>query len=564
MRWSRLFIPTLRQDPTDTGATYHRLLLRAGFLRQLRIGVDAFLPMATRSMSKIEGIVRAEMDRIGAQEFRLPSLYPEALLKQLGSWKEAQTYSILFKDQAETVQSLGISSVAVFTILAKDELRSHRDLSQIWYQIQVGFKRAPRSKTRPLRVNESRTKESLSLDLDESGLDRSYSAHQNAYRRILDRCGLRYCSAQSSVTDEESERVIVFASAGDRWITDCPACSYSADLDCARSALERVADPAAKTVPSEIHTPNQKTIQEVSEFLNVPESQQIKSLVYLVENRLHLVLLRGDHQLSEAKLARALAAEHFRPGSADEIREAFRADPGSLGPVGLADIPILADMALKNRQNMICGANKNDFHLINVTPGVDFSAEYEDLREIQQGDPCPSCRSPLEMKKALDIGYLSKLGIKFSQLMKATVLAQDGLQLPTWMGSYQLSIERILAAAAAIHNDELGLVWPRAIAPFQVVVTLLRPDDLDQQRHAEGYLRELESNGVDCLLDDRDVRPGIKFKDAELIGFPLRITLGRKLAQGEVEIFQRTSRESCTVSVDSAIDTVLWMLDDYP
>jgi prolyl-tRNA synthetase len=528
------------------------------------MGVNAFLPMATRSMSKIEGIVRAEMDRIGAQEFRLPSLYPEALLRQFGSWKETRTYSILFKDHSEAVPSFGISPAAIFTILARDELRSHRDLSQIWYQIQVRVQDTTRPKAGLLKVKESRITESLSLALDQKGLDRNYSAHQNACRRILGRCGLPFCSAQSSVTDEESERVVVFAGAGDRWIVDCPACSYSADLDCARSALERLDDSTEKAVPSEVHTPNQKTIQEVSEFLNVPESRQIKSLVYLVESQLHMILLRGDHQLSEARLARALATENFRPGSADEIREAFQADPGSLGPVGLADVPILADMVLKNRRNMICGANKNDFHLINVSPGVHFSARYEDLREVQQGDPCPRCNSPLDIRKALEIGRLSKLGIKVSETMKATVLAQDGLQVPAWMGSFQVDIERILAATAETHNDELGLVWPRAIAPFQVVVTLLRPDDPDQRKYAELYLRELEGQGVDCLLDDRDLRPGVKFKDAELIGFPLRITLGRKLAQSEVEIFQRNSRESCTVSVESAIKTVLRKLDDYP
>jgi len=410
-------------------------------------------------------------------------------------------------------------------------------------------------------------KDSYSFDLDHKGLDRSYSLHDKAYRRIFDRCGLQYRvvgASSGTMGGSESEEFVVFSNAGEDMVAHCSSCTYAANLEQATAQLEKIADPTNRVAPSEVHTPGQKTIQDVSNFLNVPKNRQIKSLVYLVDDELHLVLLRGDHQLSETKLASVVETDLLRPGLPQEIRDSFGADPGSLGPVQLTDIPILADKALKGLRNMICGANKDDFHLVNVTPDIDFCADYVDIREVQAGDPCPACGASLEIDKAMEIGHVFKLGLRYSQSMEATVLTQDGSAVHPLMGSYGIGVERILVAAAEIHADELGLVWPRNIAPFNVVITLVRPEDPDHNLQGEHFLECLQAHGVDSLLDDRKERPGVKFKDAELVGIPIRITIGNKLSEGQVELFSRAKKELLVVSVDAAVDTALKMLEEYP
>jgi prolyl-tRNA synthetase len=409
-------------------------------------------------------------------------------------------------------------------------------------------------------------KDSYSFDMDPSGLDHSYKLHYEAYQRIFDRCGIDYKivgASSGAMGGSESEEFVVFSEAGEDWIVHCRDCGYAANLECAQAGLDTTDDQPSDDGPEQVHTPGQKTIQEVSEFLSVPKSQQIKSLVVASESGLHLIMLRGDHQLSEAKLAGVLQTDSFRPGENDEIRSAFGASPGSLGPVGVKNIRLLADNALKNRRNLVCGANQDDYHLRGVTPEIDFQPEWADLREIQSGDSCVNCSGPLEVQKAIELGHIFKLGKRYSETMGATVLGQDGSETHLFMGSYGIGIERILAAAAESYHDELGLVWPRAISPFQVIVTLLRPDDPEHRAVAEDYYSRMQNRRVDCLLDDRDERPGVKFKDAELIGIPVRITLGKKLASGQVELFDRLRRESITVASEQAVDAALEMLDSY-
>ena len=562
MRWSTLFAPTLRQVPADAEAVSHQLLLRAGFIRQLGAGIYAHLPLAKRSLLKIEGIVREEMNQIGAQEFHLPALNPAEIWKESGRWDQMGENMFRFKDRTGRDLCLGMTHEEVFTTIARNEIRSYRDLPQIWYQIQIKFRDEPRPKSGLLRVRQFAMKDSYSFDLDHS-----YSLHDQTYRRIFDRCGLQYRVVQASsgtMGGSESEEFVVFSEAGEDQIVHCSDCRYAANLEQATAEPRKITDPTDEAALVEIHTPAQKTIQEVSTFLNVPRTRQIKSLVYLVDNELLLVLLRGDHQLSESKLAGEVGADLLRPGVPEEIRGAFGADPGSLGPVGLTDIPILADLALKDRRNMICGANKDDFHLVNVTPEVDFSANFADIREVQTGDHCPACGASLELDKAMEIGHLFKLGLRYSQSMGATVLSQDGSAVHPLMGSYGIGVERILVAAAEIHHDDLGLVWPRNIAPFQVVITLVRPEDPAHRAQADQYCDCFQAQGVDCLLDDRDERPGVKFKDAELVGIPVRITIGKKLSEGQVELFNRVKKESLVVPLDAAEDSVLKMLEDYP
>lgn len=357
---------------------------------------------------------------------------------------------------------------------------------------------------------------------------------------------------------------MLFSDAGEDWVVGCPECDYAANLERATSALPPVDDPQDDLRPEEVHTPGQKTIEEVSQFLKEPKSRHIKSLVLIVESKPILVLLRGDHQLCETKLTTLVGTETFRQALPEEIRAAFGADPGSLGPVGVTQMPVYADLALKGRKNLICGANKDDYHLLNVTPEEDFQPEWVDLREVQKGDPCPECGAPVEVAKSIEIGHIFKLGTKYSQSMGATVLDQEGKEVPIIMGSYGIGVERILSGAIELYHDENGIILPRNIAPFQVIITLLRPDNEEHLKYAEKLYAELTARGIDCLLDDRDDRPGVKFKDAELIGVPIRVTVGRSLGEGMVETFSRREKIKGEAPADRAVEEVIRLLDEYP
>jgi prolyl-tRNA synthetase len=566
MRWSRFFIPTLREVPADAEVPSHQLLLRAGFIRQVGAGIYAYLPLAQRTLLKIQQIIREEMNRMGAQEFYLPALHPAELWKESGRWATMGETMFRLKDRTERDMCLGMTHEEVFTGIARSEIRSYRDLPQIWYQIQVKFRDEPRPKSGLLRIRQFAMKDSYSFDLDSTGLDLSYKLHDETYRAIFDRCGLQYIAVEAesgAMGGSESQEFMVESDAGEDRVVNCE-CGYAANLDRALSQISEVSDEEGKLSPEEIHTPGQKTIQQVSEYLKTPRSNQIKSLVYIVEDRPHLILLRGDHQLNETGLGRTLGTELFRPATAEEIHEIFGADPGSLGPVGLESIAILADTALKGRRNLVCGANKDDYHLKNVTPDRDFRPAYHDFRQVEEGDLCRRCGKPLRVAKALEIGHIFKLGYKYSQPMGATILTREGQEVPISMGSYGIGLERIMVAALELYHDDQGMIWPRSIAPFQVIITLLRADDAEQRQAAERYYQELTRQGVDCLLDDRDERPGVKFKDAELIGIPVRITVGKKFGQGIAELFSRKDKRLQEVPAKAAAEHAMAMLESYP
>ena len=566
MRWSRFFIPTLRDVPSEAEVASHKLLLRAGLIRQLSAGIYSHLPLARRTLLKIESIVRQEMDLIGGQEFHLPALHPAELWKESGRWEIMGENMFRLRDRGGRDMCLGMTHEEVFTSISRDEIRSYRELPQIWYQIQTKFRDEPRPKSGLLRVRQFLMKDSYSFDLDQEGLDASYKLHEKAYRTIFDRCGLEYLLVEATsgaMGGSESHEFMVRTDAGEDYVVTC-SCGYAANRDRARSRLESAQDPETEESPQEVHTPGRKTIREVSEFLDIPESRQIKSLVYMVEGQAHLVLLRGDHQLDEAKLGAQVETDAFRPAQPEEILAAFGADPGSLGPVAVRNMPIWADQALQGRRDLVCGANRDGYHLLHVSPGRDFEAPFVELREIESGDACLLCGEPLEVAKALEIGHIFKLGRKYSESMEASVLDRDGREVPVTMGSYGIGVERIMAAAVELYHDDNGIVWPRSIAPFQVVVTLLRPKDDDQMKAAEGFCDALEEEGVDCLLDDRDERPGVKFKDAELIGIPVRITVGNKLRDGKVEVFSRKEAAVVEVATEEAVERALEILQAYP
>jgi len=557
MLWSHLFIPTLRETPAEAEAISHQLLLRAGYIRPLAAGIYNYLYLAQRAILKITAIVREEMDAIGAQEFYLPALNPAEL------WQESGRYDVMgdnlfkLKDRFGSQLCLAMTHEEDMTFIARGELRSYKQLPQIWYQIQTKFRDEPRPKSGLLRVRQFTMKDSYSFDLAPEGLDVSYEKHRVAYCRIFDRCGLEYLTVEAhsgAMGGTRSQEFMVATEAGEDYVAFCRETGYAANLEKAvsRPAPLGAPDPEGNLEPEEIHTPGAKTIDEVSAFLKLPSTSQMKSLVLIADGKPYLVLVRGDHQLSETKFQTASGSVEFRPAVPEEIRDLFGADPGSLGPVGVKNMRLLADNELQGRKNMICGANKNDYHLKNVTPGEDFTAEFLDLRQVAEGDTEVQTGLPLEIKKTVEIGHIFKLGYKYSHSMGLNVLNQDGVETPVIMGSYGIGLERILCAAVELYSDKDGMCLPVSIAPFEVVVTPVKASDPSLKGAAERIYAELKAAGVDAIYDDRELSPGVKFKDADLVGIPYRITVGKKLVSGLVEIVERRGKTMTEVPLTEA------------
>ncbi len=546
MRWSQVFIPTLREDPAEAEVPSHRLLLRAGYMRQVAAGVYAHLLLGQRSLLKIMQIIREEMDRIGAQEFYLPALNPAELWKESGRYAAYGPTILKLKDRNEHEMVLGVTHEEEMTNIARGELRSYKQLPQIWYQIQEKFRDEPRPKSGLLRLREFWMKDSYSFDLDDAGLDVSYHKHYDAYRRIFDRCGLKYVIVEAysgTMGGTHSHEFTAPTDAGEDLIALCE-CGYAANLEKAEGIVPPVTDPEEVTAPEPFATPGQKTIDDLQKFTGENANRMIKTLVYVVESQAILVLLRGDHTLSETKLATILGSDVFRPATPEEARALLGANLGSLGPVGLKGVRILADRALEGRRGLIAGANRDDTHLRNVTPGRDFTPEYRDLRVVSAGDRCPKCSKPLRVSVSVELGHIFKLGRRYSQAMHATVLDENGKEVPLVMGSYGIGVERILSAAVEQNHDRDGMFLPATIAPFDVILTAANMDDVRVREAAEKLYDEMRAHHLDVLFDDRAERPGVKFKDADLIGAPFRVTLGkRKLEQGLAEIFRRSTKQ---------------------
>jgi len=558
MLWSKLFIPTLRDAPTDAEVVSHKLLLRAGYIRQLAAGLYNHLFLSQRTLLKITRIVREEMDSIGAQEMLLPALNPAELWQESGRWSVMGHDMFRLKDRFDRDLCLAMTHEEVMTSIARGELRSYKQLPQIWYQIQTKFRDETRPKSGLMRMRQFIMKDSYSFDLAPEGLDVSYRKHYDAYCKIFTRCGLSYLAVEAhsgAMGGNESTEFMVASNAGEDFVVACPECGYAANLEKATSLHQPPAhpDPEGDRTPEEFHTPGKKTIAEVAEFTRLPATSQMKSLVMVADDKPVLVLLRGDHQASETKLSSFLQAREVRQAHPHEIREWFGADPGSLGPVGVTNMLVVADIALQGRKNMIAGANKDDHHLRHVTPGRDFETRFSDLRQVEAGDLCPSCgRGSLDLKKTIEIGHIFKLGYKYSESMGLRVLNQEGAEIAPIMGSYGIGVERILSAAIEEHHDADGMILPVAIAPFTVVVTPVNIAYAEQKEAAESIYQSLLALGIDALFDDREERAGVKFKDAELIGIPYRITVGKKLAQGLVEFVQRRGKTSTDIAVAEA------------
>jgi prolyl-tRNA synthetase len=562
MRWSQLFIPTLRENPAEAEVVSHQLLLRAGYIRQLSAGIYNHLFLAQRSLLKIQGIIREEMNAIGAQEMLLPGLQPAELWQESGRWDVMGDNMFRLKDRFGRPLCLGMTHEENMTYIARGELRSYKQLPQIWYQIQTKFRDEPRPKSGLLRVRQFLMKDAYSFDLDQAGLDASYDKHYKAYCRIFGRCGLKYNAVEAhsgSMGGSQSHEFMVATEAGEDFVVSCPETGYAANLEKAVSqpVPPAAADPEGDLEPEKFHTPGRKTIAEVSEFTKLPETSQIKSLVISVDGNPVLGLLRGDHSLSETKFQSIVGGAEIRPAHPEEIREWFGADAGSLGPVGLRKgIRIVADLALQGRKNMIAGANEDDYHLRNVTPGEDFEAEFADLRQVAPGDTSVDGGHALEIRKSVEIGHIFKLGYKYSESMGLRVLNEAGEEITVIMGSYGIGVERILCAAIELYSDKDGMALPPSIAPFQVVITPVNYADTDQRAIADQLFSACNAALLDTVLDDRDERPGVKFKDADLVGIPFRITIGKKLSQGLIEIVERRTKQTVDVPVAEAAEYI--------
>jgi prolyl-tRNA synthetase len=560
MRWSQLHIPTLREDPADADAASHRLLLRAGFIRPLMAGHYSLLPLGVRVRTKIMNVIREEMNAIGAQEFLLPVMQPAQIWQKSGRLTTMGDIMFRLKDRKGADMVLGVTHEEIFATLAV-ELSSYRELPQFWYQFQLKFRDEPRAKSGLLRVREFTMKDSYSFDVDEAGLDASFEAHRGAYERIFARLGLPAIAVEASSGNMGGSDSIEFmcpADAGEDLVARCPDCGYAANLEKATSAVPPITDEPGPAAPQQLPTPGVATIDDLVNKHGIAADRQIKTLVQVVDGQPTLVLLRGDHPLADQKLIDATGAVEIRPAQADEIAAALGASPGSLGAVGVTDLPVLADLALRGRSGMTTGANIDGVHLTGVDVARDIAVgSWADLREVTEGEPCPRCGTPLEFLRAIEVGHIFKLGRKYTTVLGVTVTGPDGTAITPIMGSYGLGVDRAIAAIAEVHHDDAGLAWPLQVAPAEVTVVLVSMKDEAARAVAEDIYRELRAGGADVLLDDRDERPGVKFRDAELTGIPVRVSVGsRDLADGVVEVTRRATGEKARVPAGDAVARV--------
>jgi prolyl-tRNA synthetase len=558
MRWSKMYIPTLRDDPADAGAPSHRLLLRGGYIRQLMAGHYSLLPLAQRVRLKVIQIIREEMNGIGAQEILMPVMHPAELWQTSGRWEVMGDEMFRLKDRKGSDLALGMTHEEIVSTLAT-ELDSYRQLPQMWYQFQTKLRDEPRPKAGLMRTREFTMKDSYSFDLGADGLDVSFRAHRDAYARAFDRLGipaLQALASNGTMGGSDSIEFVCPSPTGEDLVIHCPECDYAANIEKATSLLTATDDSAERTVllasPEPFPTPGVRTIEDLATQYQAPADRQIKTLVYVLDDTLTLVLMRGDHALHEQKLVDATGAAVVRPAQPEEIRAALGALPGSLGAVGVTDHPIIADEALRGRRGMYTGANIDDTHLRGVDVDRDIAVgQWADLREAAAGEGCVNCGHGLEVERGIEVGHIFKLGYKFSDALGLSVSGPDGKPVKPIMGCYGIGVERAMAAVVEVHYDAKGIVWPVAIAPFEVVVVIAQQDDTAVAEAGEKVYQALLGAGVEVIVDDRPVRAGVKFSDAELVGIPFRVTVGKRgLASGSAELTDRATGTTVQVPLD--------------
>jgi len=552
MIWSKSLVPTLREDPRQAENLSHRILLRAGFIRPLGSGLYNLLPLGLRVVQKIIGIIREEMNRIGGQEMYLSALSPRSMWERSGRWEAFGDDMFRLRDRKSQDLALCPTHEEVMALLAAKELHSYRQLPQIWYQFQTKFRDEPRPRGGVLRTRQFTMKDSYSFDLDHAGLDRSFDLHMQAYSRMFERMGHRFFVVQASgglMGTGESAEFMVEASSGEDVSLVCPDCDYRANAEVAQGKPSASEELHVKR--EKIHTPQQRSVEEVSEFLGVKPSQLVKSLLFMRAGKPLLVLVRGDYELSEEKLKRTFGPD-IAPAEDEDARRYMGASLGFLGPAGV-DVETYADVSLEGADLYAAGANQDDHHIVGLSlSGEANIREYLDLRRVRSGDGCPACGAPLAEKRTIELGHIFKLGTRYSEAMGASVSDEQGAERAIVMGSYGIGVERSMAALVDEHYTDERMVWPVAVAPYEAEVVSLGEDEAA----AEIY-RELNRLGVEAALDDRDITPGVKFADADLVGIPYRVIVGpRGLKQGTVDIKRLATDEMISVAVKDAVAKV--------
>ncbi|MCX8027553.1 MAG: proline--tRNA ligase, partial [Thermodesulfovibrionales bacterium] len=549
MYYSRLLIPTLREVPSEAESISHILMLRAGYVRQLAAGLYIFLPLAWRVMNKINRIIREEMDAIGAQELSMPVLHPAEVWQQTGRWFDIGSEMFRLKDRTDRDMCLAMTHEEIMTWLASKEIRSYRDLPQIWYQIQTKMRDEARPKSGVLRTREFIMKDSYSFDIDDEGLQKTYDLHIEAYNRIFSRCGLRFYMVESDpgmMGGNVSHEFMAPSPAGEDEIVRCEGCGYTANIEVARS--EPIIYPELQCSYEEVYTPNQRTVAEVSQFLQIEPHYFIKSLLYISDKKPVLALIRGDQELNEKKLAKILG-NVVRPAHKEEVLSILNVEAGFIGPMGHS-VRIIADEGLKSGV-YVTGANKSEHHVKGIVPQKDFDAEYHDIHTAKSGDRCVKCGHILISERVIEVGNIFKLGTRYSEPLNARYLSQDGIEKPIVMGSYGIGPARIAASAIEQNNDKDGIIWPKSIAPFMLHIIPLNLKDEKTREVMQSVYNGLIQKGFEVLLDDRDERPGVKFKDADLIGIPYQLVIGEKsLKSGYIELKSRRTKEVTKIGLE--------------
>ncbi|GBE29726.1 proline--tRNA ligase [bacterium BMS3Bbin04] len=558
MRLSKAFLPTLKEVPADAVVTSHKLMLRTGMVRPLMAGVYSYLPFGQRAARKAMDLIREEMDSFGGQEFSLPTITPIELWDETGRNSDFGNEMFRLKDRKDREMALAPTHEEVFCSIARNELRSYKELPQIWYQIQIKFRDEPRPRSGELRTRHFIMKDAYSFDVNEEGLDKSYQLHRDAYQRIFHRAGLKFfiVGASSGVMGGSgSEEFMVESDAGEDTCAINEESGYAANVEVATSSMKDEAETDEAVTFAKVHTPGYKTVEEVAAFLKLDPSRFIKSLVYVGDDGPVMLLVRGDDELNEDKVLPILGAA-MRPAQPEEVKELIGAEVGYLGPVGLeGKLPIYADLRLKNARNRATGANEDEYHVVGVQVGDTFKPDkFMDLRMVREGEPDPIGGRPLKIVRAIELGHIFKLGTKYSKPMGATVLNENGKDVPIIMGSYGIGVGRLIAAALEAHSDDSGCVWPMTLAPYHVAVITLKSKDENVAIEGERLYKMMQEKGLDVALDDRNLRPGFKFKDADLLGYPFQVVVSeRNLAEGKLEIKRRRTGEQEVLAFDEAL-----------
>jgi len=553
MKLSKYFVPTLKEVPNDAVVTSHILMLRAGMIRMISAGIYSFLPLGYIVIKKISEIIREEMDAIGGQEFHLPALNPKEIWEETG---RVEAFGDILFHIKNRDYVLAPTHEEIMTYHARNVVKSYKDMPQIWYQIQTKFRNEPRPRSGVIRGRQFLMKDSYSFDTSWEALDKSYDLHDKAYRKIFDRCGLKYFivgASSGAMGGTGSEEFMVKSEAGEDTVAYCESCGYAANVEVAASRVEGVKRDAKSKSIYEISTPNVKSIDELCAFLKIDETQCAKSRIYIYNGEAVLILMLGNDEVNETKLESALGGlgGNVRPAHPDELKEITGADAGSIGPVGF-DGKIIADNRLKNVNNMFSGANKNDYHI----GGIDFlrdikNVEYQDLRIVKSGEGCPNCGKDLEVFSAIELGHIFKLGTKYSEAMGAKFIDEKGEEHPIIMGSYGIGVDRIMACFIEQHHDDKGIIWEKPLAPFDVHLIALNMKNELVAETSEKIYNELQQNGIKVLFDDRDAAAGFKFNDADLIGMPIQIVIGeKKLKENKCEVKIRKTGERFDVEVE--------------